>query len=409
MNANKTALRAGFYLGETLEKSREPYQFSKASVEPGLYRKVTGNEATVIGLVSAANNSGLQLFYAGYPITPASAILEGCAKYKNYGVITLQAEDELAAMGMAIGAGYSGKLAVTATSGPGVCLKGELIGLATSAELPVVIVDVQRGGPSTGLPTKTEQSDLLLALFGRHGESPIPVVAAKSPSHCFHAAIEASRIALTYNTPVFLLTDGYIANGSEPWKVPSVDSLPKIDAKRAKLDEEYVPFKRDPKTLARELAIPGTPGHEHRIGGLERDTSGGVSYDPKNHQDMSNLRADKVAGIEVPDVEVLGAEQGQVLVIGWGGTYGAITSAVEELQSTGAAVSSIHLVNINPLPKNLESVMKKFNRILVPELNHGQLSQILRAKTLIDIQSYNKLQGRPFTVLELKSKIKELL
>lgn len=407
--ANKAALKAGFFLGETLEKSREPYQFSKAVVEPGLYRKVTGNEALVIGLITAAQKADLNLFYAGYPITPASAILEGCAKYKNYGVVTLQAEDELAAMGMAIGAGFTGKLAVTATSGPGICLKGELIGLANSAELPVIIVNVQRGGPSTGLPTKTEQSDLMLSMYGRHGESPMPIVAAKSPSDCFEAAIEASRLALTYNTPVFLLSDGYIANGSEPWKVPDLSKIPEIEVKRADISEEYVPFKRNPNTLARELAVPGTPGHEHRIGGLERDTSGGVSYDPMNHQLMSDLRAQKVDGMEVPDVAVNGKEQGQVLVIGWGGTYGAITTAVEELQSEGHAVSSVHITNMNPLPKNLFPLMQQFNNVLAPELNHGQLATILRAKTLIDVKSFNKLQGRPFTVIELKTKIKELL
>lgn len=408
-DANTKSLKAGYYLGETLEKMREPYQVAKAPVEPGIYRKITGNEATVIGLVAAAEQSGLQLFYAGYPITPASAILEGCAKHKNFGVITLQAEDELAAMGAAIGGAFAGKLAVTATSGPGICLKGELMGLALAAELPLVIINVQRGGPSTGLPTKTEQSDLLLTLYGRHGESPMPVVAAKSPSNCFDAAIEAARIALTYNTPVTLLSDGYIANGSEPWRVPQVADLPAVQANWAKEGEEYITFKRDPETLARKLAIPGTPGQEHRLGGLERDESGSVSYDAQNHHDMSLLRADKIAGIKVPDVEVFGHAQGSVLVVGWGGTYGSITSAVDECQQQGMAVSSIHLTNLNPLPANLGKVLKQFNRILVPELNMGQLCQLLRAEYLVDAIPFNKMQGRPFSVTELKTKIKEML
>ena len=409
LNANTRALNAGYYLGETLEKMREPYHVAKAVVAPGVYRKITGNEATVIGLVAAAEKAGLGLFYAGYPITPASAILEGCAKHKNFGVITLQAEDELAAMGSAIGAAFSGKLAVTATSGPGICLKGELMGLAISAELPVIVINVQRGGPSTGLPTKTEQSDLLLSLYGRHGESPMPVVAAKSPSHCFEATLEAARIALTYNTPVTLLSDGYIANGSEPWKVPQVKDLPAIPVNWAKEGEPYVTFKRDPKTLARQLAIPGTPGLEHRLGGLERDESGSVSYDAENHHRMSELRAEKVARMEVPDVEVFGHDQGSVLVVGWGGTYGSITSAVDELQQQGAAVSSIHLVNLNPLPSNLGKILKNFNRVLIPELNMGQLCQLLRAEYLVDAIPFNKMQGRPFSVTELKAKIKEML
>ena len=408
-NANTKALKAGYYLGETLEKMREPYQVAKAPVAPGIYRKITGNEATVIGLVTAAEKAGIGLFYAGYPITPASAILEGCAKHKNFGVITLQSEDELAAMGSAIGAAFSGKLAVTATSGPGICLKGELMGLALSAELPVIIINVQRGGPSTGLPTKTEQSDLFLSLYGRHGESPMPVVAARSPSHCFEATMEAARIALTYNTPVTLLSDGYIANGSEPWKVPLAKDVASIPLNWAKEGEEYVTFKRDPRTLARQLAIPGTPGLEHRLGGLERDESGSVSYDADNHHRMSELRSEKVARMDVPDVEVFGHDQGSVLVIGWGGTYGAITSAVDELQQQGEAVSSLHLVNLNPLPANLGQIMKNFNRVLIPELNMGQLCRLLRAEYLVDAIPYNKMQGRPFSVTELKSKIKEML
>jgi 2-oxoglutarate/2-oxoacid ferredoxin oxidoreductase subunit alpha len=312
-------------------------------------------------------------------------------------------------MGAAIGAAFAGKLAITATSGPGICLKGELMGLAVAAELPVVVINVQRGGPSTGLPTKTEQSDLLLAMYGRHGESPMPIVAAKSPSDCFYAIMEAARIAITYNTPVTFLSDGYIANGSEPWKVPAVDQLPKFEANWAKAGEPYVTFKRDKVTLARQLAIPGTPGLEHRLGGLERDEKGSVSYDAQNHHRMSELRAQKVANIKVPDAKVFGRKQGSVLVIGWGGTYGSITSAVDELQKQGAAVSSVHLTHLNPLPSNLGALLKGFNQVLIPELNHGQLCQILRAKFLVDAKPYNKMQGRPFSITELKAKIKEML
>lgn len=407
--ANGKALRSGYYLGETIEKSREPYQIAQAPVEPGVYRKISGNEALVIGLITASVKADTGLYYAGYPITPASAILEGCSKYKHFGVVTSQAEDELAAMGMAIGGAFTGKLAVTATSGPGICLKGELIGLALSAELPVVVVNVQRGGPSTGLPTKTEQSDLFLAMYGRHGEAPMPVVAAKSPSDCFHAAIEASRIALTYNTPVMLLSDGYIANGSEPWMLPDTDDIDPIIPMRAIEGEDYITFKRDPHTLARRLALPGTPGLEHRLGGLEKDETGSVSYDPVNHHEMSRLRAQKIANIEVPKAEVNGHPQGSVLVVGWGGTYGAIASAVSELQVQGYAVSSVHLTHLNPFPKNLGQLLKGFNRVLVPELNHGQLCQLLRATFLVDAKPYNKMQGRPFTVTELKAKIREML
>lgn len=407
--ANEKALRSGFYLGETLEKTREPYLVGKASAKPGTYRKISGNEALVLGLVTASEKSDLGLLYAGYPITPASAILEGCAKHKNFGVLTVQAEDEMAAMGVAIGASFAGKLAVTATSGPGICLKGELMGLALSAELPVIVVNVQRGGPSTGLPTKTEQSDLFLALYGRHGESPMPIVAARSPAHCFEAAIEAARITLTYNTPVMLLSDGYVANGSEPWKLPRVKDIPKISPKHAAANEEYVTFKRDPETLARSLAIPGTAGLEHRLGGLERDEGGNVSYDPQNHENMSRLRAEKIAGIKVPPAEITGQSQGEVLVLGWGGTYGAIFSAVDELQQQDLPVSSVHLTHLNPLPANLEEILKGFNHVLVPELNHGQLCRLIRSEFLVDAKPYNKMQGRPFTVTELKTKIREFL
>jgi 2-oxoglutarate/2-oxoacid ferredoxin oxidoreductase subunit alpha len=403
--ANIKAMNAGFNLANTLEKSRSQYRIVKIDdTAPGTYRKITGNDATVLGLVTASKKADRDLFFAGYPITPASGILEGLSKHKSFGVKTVQAEDEIAAIGIALGASFAGKLAVTATSGPGICLKSEFIGLAVSTELPLIIIDVQRGGPSTGLPTKTEQSDLLLALYGRHGESPIPIIAANSPADCFHAAIEAAAIAIKYNTPVLLLTDGYIANGSQPWNVPNVAEIPSI-AKPFKKEPPFVVFKRDGETLAREMSIPGQPGLEHRLGGLEKDEAGDVSYESINHEKMSELRAQKVEGIDVPDAKINGKAQGSVLVLSWGGTYGSVHTAVNELQQEGKAVSSVHLRNLNPLPKNLESILKRFNKVLVPELNSGQLDMIIRSKFLIDTIKYTKLQGKPFTVQELKEKI----
>jgi len=403
-DANSTALRAGFNLGDTMETARNRYQVSKAPVQAGVYRKISGNEALVYGLVAGAKLANRELLFAGYPITPASPILEGLSALKKFGVKTLQAEDEIAAMGMAIGASFAGDLSVVATSGPGMCLKSELIGLASITELPVVIVNVQRGGPSTGLPTKTEQSDLLQSLYGRHGDCPLPVLAAHSPSDCFDCAIEASRIALTYMTPVILLSDLYVANGAEPWKIPNVSELPPIDTKFADPDEELIVYKRDSKTLARTQAIPGQAGLEHRIGGLEKSEDGSVSYDPENHEKMSQLRADKVNVIakSYDPIAVQGEKGGDLLVIGWGGTYGAIFSATKSLQDEGFAVSSIHLRHLNPLPNDLETLLSSFKKVIVPELNFGQLSTILKAKYVRDIISLNKLQGKPFKVAELR-------
>ena len=402
--ANAIALKAGFNLGDTMETARNRYQVSKAPVNPGLYRKISGNEALVYGLVAGAEKSKRELLYAGYPITPASPILEGLSALKKYGVKTLQAEDEISAMGMAIGASFAGDLAVVATSGPGMCLKSEFIGLASITELPVIIIDVQRGGPSTGLPTKTEQSDLLQSLYARHGDCPLPVLAAHSPSDCFECAMEATRIALTYMTPVILLSDLYVANGSEPWQVPNVSDLPEIKNEFAKEGEDLVVYKRNPDTLARSQAIPGQVGLEHRIGGLEKAEDGGVSYDPENHENMTHLRSDKIDGIakSYPPIQVQGEEVGDLLVIGWGGTYGAISSATKVLQDEGFSISSIHLRHLNPFPNDLENLFSSFKKILAPELNLGQLSTLLKAKYIKEVIPYNKIQGKPFKVSELR-------
>ena len=403
-DANSTALKAGNNLGDTMETARNRYQLAKAVVKPGVYRKISGNEATVYGLVAGAQCANRELLYSGYPITPASPVLEGLSALKKFGVKTVQAEDEIAAMGVAIGASFAGDLSVVATSGPGMCLKSEFIGLASITELPVVICNVQRGGPSTGLPTKTEQSDLLQSLFSRHGDCPLPVIAAHSPSDCFDSAIEACRIALTYCTPVIFLSDLYVANGSEPWLVPNASELPEIVAEFANPDEPYVTYKRDPKTLARTQAIPGQAGLEHRIGGLEKSEDGGVSYDPENHEQMTHLRAEKVERIadSLPPLELHGEGEGDLLVIGWGGTYGAITSAVQALKAEGFSISSVHLRHLNPLPKDLGDLLKKFKKVIVPELNLGQLSLILRAKYLVDAIPLTKVQGKPFKVSELR-------
>jgi len=401
--ANSTALKAGFNLGDTMETARNRYQLAKAAVEPGVYRKISGNEATVYGLVAGAQCANRELLYSGYPITPASPVLEGLSALKKFGVKTVQAEDEIAAMGVAIGASFAGDLSVVATSGPGMCLKSEFIGLASITELPVVICNVQRGGPSTGLPTKTEQSDLLQSLFSRHGDCPLPVVAAHSPSDCFDSAIEACRIALTYCTPVIFLSDLYVANGAEPWLVPNASELPAIVSKFAEPGEKYITYKRNPDTLARTQAIPGQPGLEHRIGGLEKSEDGGVSYDPENHEKMTHLRAEKVERIadSLPATEIHGEAEGELLAIGWGGTYGAITSAVQAMQAEGFSVSSLHLRHLNPLPKDLGDILKRFKKVIVPELNLGQLSLILRAKYLVDAIPLTKVQGKPFKVSEL--------
>ena len=402
--ANSTALKAGHNLGDTMETARNRYQLAKAVVQPGVYRKISGNEALVYGLVAGAQSANRELLYSGYPITPASPVLEGLSALKKFGIKTVQAEDEISAMGVAIGASFAGDLSVVATSGPGMCLKSEFIGLASITELPVIICNVQRGGPSTGLPTKTEQSDLLQSLFSRHGDCPLPVIAAHSPSDCFECSIEACRIALTYCTPVIYLSDLYVANGAEPWLVPNAADIPTIDAKFADPSEEYISYKRNPNTLARTQAIPGQPGLEHRIGGLEKSEDGGVNYDPENHEQMTHLRADKVERIadSIPPTQLHGEEKGDLLVIGWGGTYGAITSATQAMQAEGFSISSLHLRLLNPLPKDLGDIIKRFKKVIVPELNLGQLSLILRAKYLVDAIPLTKVQGKPFKVSELR-------
>ena len=410
-NANIKALKAGYYLGETTEIAQNRYQVSKAETQPGTYRKINGNDALVYGLISGTQSANKELLFSGYPITPASSILEGLAGMKHFGVKTVQAEDEIAAIGVALGASFTGSLGVTATSGPGMCLKSEFMGLAAITELPMVICDIQRGGPSTGLPTKTEQGDLLMSYFGKHGELPIPIIASTSPSQCFFAAREAVRIALEYNCPVILLSELYLAIGSEPWCIPDISVLPEIKPNVIQPGDEYVPYKRDPQTLARKLAFPGMAGYEHRIGGLEKDESGSVSYDPLNHEHMTQIRADKVKAIAntLPPTEVHGNKTGKLLVLGWGGTDGAITSAVNRMQAEGFEVSSVVLKHLNPLPNDLEDILSGFEKILIPELNHGQLRFLIQAKYLRDTIGYNKVQGRPFTVNELLKKIQEVL
>ncbi|MFM7152416.1 MAG: 2-oxoacid:acceptor oxidoreductase subunit alpha [Gemmataceae bacterium] len=418
LEANIRSLKAGYNYGETTEAMAVHYRVPKAQLQPGLYRKITGNEAIALGLVTAANRSEIPLVFAGYPITPASDILHQLAEYKRFGVKTFQAEDEIAAMGAALGAAFGGALGVTASSGPGICLKSEAIGLAVMTELPVVVIDVQRGGPSTGLPTKTEQADLLQAMFGRNGECPVPILAPSSPSDCFSVTLEAVRIATQFMTPVFLLSDGYLANGAEPWMVPSLEKMPKNPVEFARqtnavLDGQpaYFPFKRDHR-LVRPWAIPGTPGLEHRIGGLEKqDGSGNVSYDPVNHENMIRIRAKKVANIAetIPELPVTGAPEGDLLVVGWGGTYGSILTAVQRIQRKGKKVSHAHFRYLNPFPKNTAEILRGFRQILVCELNEGQLRMLLRAQFLVDAQGLNKVQGKPFLVKEIEKKIEEML
>lgn len=402
--ANIAVLKAGYFLGETMETHRNRYSVARAATKPGTYRKISGNEALVLGLYAGTEKCDRQLVYAGYPITPASSILEGLSALKHVGVKTLQAEDEIAAIGMALGASFSGSLGVTGTSGPGMCLKSEFMGLAVSTELPLVICNVQRGGPSTGLPTKTEQADLLMSLFGRNSDSPIPVVAAYSPSDCFNAAIEAVRIALRYSTPVILLSDLYLANGAEPWRIPNADEIPLVEIPVARQGEPYRTFARNPETLSRTLAVPGVPGLEHRIGGLEKDESGSVSYDPDNHEQMVHLRAAKVERIarELPPTVVHGEPEGKLLVLSWGGTYGSVISAVQHLQTEGYSVSGIHLRHLNPFPADLGEILKRFDRVVIPELNMGQLSMLIRSRYLVDAHAITKVKGRPFKVAELR-------
>ncbi|MFJ9444748.1 2-oxoacid:acceptor oxidoreductase subunit alpha [Kitasatospora sp. NPDC101235] len=405
--ANICAFRAGWNFGETTESFAVSYEVPPARLPAGRYRNISGNLALSYGLIAAAQRSGLPLYLGSYPITPASDILHELSRHKDFGVRTFQAEDEIAGVGAALGAAFGGSLGVTTTSGPGVALKSETIGLAVSLELPLLIVDIQRGGPSTGLPTKTEQADLLQAMFGRNGEAPVPIVAPATPAECFDAALEAARIAVTYRTPVFLLSDGYLANGSEPWRIPDVDELPEIDPQFAtgpnREDGAFWPYLRDPRTLARPWALPGTPGLEHRIGGIEKqDGTGNISYDPANHDFMVRTRQAKVDGITVKPVEVDDPTgDARVLVLGWGSTYGPITAAVRRLRADGGEVAQAHLRNLNPFPANLGSVLRSYEKIIVPEMNLGQLSLLLRAKYLVDAESYNQVRGLPFKAAQL--------
>ena len=419
--ANKAAFQAGWNFGETTEDFVIRYEVKPAKMRPGTYRNITGNQALALGLVAASVRSKLPLFLGAYPITPASDILHELSKHKRFGITTMQAEDEIAAIGAALGAAYGGALGVTTTSGPGVALKGETISLAIALELPLVIVDVQRAGPSTGMPTKTEQADLNMALYGRHGEAPLAVIAPKSPSDCFHAAIEAARIALTYRTPVILLSDNYVANGSEPWLLPEAGELPDLTVSYASApngeDGRFLPYLRDPATLARPWAIPGTPGLEHRIGGLEKaDKTGDISYDPANHEFMVRTRAARIEAIEVPEVEVEdpdadnGDQQGaKVLVLGWGSTYGPIGAACRALRQRGLPIAQAHLRHLAPLPANLGEVLKAYDKVVVPEMNLGQLAHVIRAKYLVDAVPFNQISGLPFTAATLESMLEDVV
>ncbi|MFZ0433881.1 MAG: 2-oxoacid:acceptor oxidoreductase subunit alpha, partial [Candidatus Acidiferrales bacterium] len=408
VQANRLAMQAGYSYCEATEAFQITYEIPPAKLSPGIYRNISGNTALAMGFVAASVQSGLPLFLGSYPITPASDVLHELSSYKDFGVTTFQAEDEIAAVTAAIGAAYAGALGITTTSGPGMALKTEAIGLAIAVELPLVICDIQRGGPSTGLPTKTEQADLLQALFGRNSEAPVPVLAPASPADCFWIALEASRIAIKYMVPVIILSDGYLANGAEPWKIPSVEDLPKIPVRFETNPVDFLPYRRDPETLARPWAIPGTPGLEHRIGGLEKqDVTGNVNYEPLNHERMVRLRAAKVEAIvaDVPDVVPAGDPSGDLLIVAWGSTHGPITAALATMRERGYRIGHVHLRHLNPLPKNLGEVLGRYDRVLVPEMNMGQLSLILRAKYLVDAQGYNKIQGKPFKQSEIERKI----
>ncbi|PID58686.1 MAG: 2-oxoglutarate ferredoxin oxidoreductase subunit alpha [Ignavibacteriae bacterium] len=411
IDANEKALKAGFNFGDITERFTTRYTVEPAKLEAGVYRNISGNEATALGFVAAAEKSGLKLFLGSYPITPASEILQYLSKYKEFGVKTFQAEDEIAGIASAIGAAFGGSLAITTTSGPGLALKTEATGLAVMIELPLVIINVQRGGPSTGLPTKTEQADLLQAMYGRNGEAPVAVVAASTPSDCFSMAIEASRLALKFMSPVILLTDGYLANGSEPWKLPDIDSIPEIKVEFQKETENFEPYARD-ENFVRPWAIPGTLGLEHRVGGLEKaNITGNVSYDPDNHFEMIKLREQKIQNMQdvIPELEVDGDKEGELLVIGWGGTYGAIREAVTRARKKGYTVSQAHFKYINPFPKNTEEVLKSFKHILLPEINLGQLAKILKSRFLLPIEQFNVVRGLPFRVGDIENKIIEML
>jgi 2-oxoglutarate ferredoxin oxidoreductase subunit alpha len=415
LEANLSTLKAGYHYGDTTETFTTTYEVKSAPMEKGVYRSIMGNQALVLGLVAASQKSGLPLFYGSYPITPASDVLHGLAQHKNFGVKTFQAEDEIAAVCASIGAAYGGNLAITGTSGPGVALKGEAIGLAGILELPLVICNIQRGGPSTGLPTKTEQSDLMQAYYGRNGESPMPVVAAKSPSDCFEAVIEACRIAVQHMTPVMFLSDGYIANGAEPWKFPKASDIPEIKTSFAKAKEngeEFLPYERD-ENYVRQWAIPGTEGLAHRIGGLEKEANtGNVSYDPANHEYMTKIREAKVEKIAefIPEQKIQsGPDSGDLLILGWGSTYGVIEAVTRELLAEGKSVSHAHLRYIRPFPRNLETLLGQFKKILIPEINNGQLSKLIREKFLIEVLQYNKIQGVPISQSELKGFVNQIL
>ena len=410
--ANTLAIKGGYNLGENTDMFASSYEIKPARIDPGTYRNITGNSATALGFVVAAQKAGLPLFLGSYPITPASDVLHELAEYKNYNVTTFQAEDEIAGVGSALGAAFGGALAITTTSGPGMNLKAETLGLAASVELPMVVTNIQRAGPSTGMPTKPEQTDLLQALYGRHGETPLPVIAASTPADCFYAAFEAARIAITYMTPVILLTDGFLANASEPWLLPTVADLPNIEVEFRTDPQGFFPYLRDERTLARPWVKPGTPGLEHRIGGIEKDyLTGNISYAPANHEQMVRVRHQKVTRItqEIPPTTVHGPEQGKLLVLGWGSTYGAIAAAVEDAQAQGHAVAHAHLRHLNPLPADLGDVLGRYDKVLVPEMNMGQLLKLVRAEYLIDAVGLNKIQGRPFKVSEVATRIARLL
>jgi 2-oxoglutarate ferredoxin oxidoreductase subunit alpha len=408
LEANVRVLKAGHAFGETTELFPTSFVVPRAKIQPGVYRNITGNTALAWGIIAAGVQMQRPVFLGAYPITPASDVLHEVARYRHFGVKTFQAEDEIAAISATIGASFAGHLAVTTTSGPGMVLKQEALGLAVMTELPLVVVDIQRAGPSTGMPTKIEQTDLLLAMYGRNGESPVPILAPATPGDCFHTMLEAFRLAVRYMTPVIVLSDSFLANSAEPWLIPQVESLRRAPVSFRTEAEGFEPYRRDPETLARPWAIPGTPGLEHRIGGLSKqDVTGDVSYDPKNNQRMVELRADKVARIaqEIPPVEVYGADHGELLVVGWGGTHGAITSAVEDERRAGRSVSSIHLRHLNPFPANLGDVLARFDRILVPELNSGQLAGMLRNRFLVDAKAMSKVEGQPFKVEEIRARI----
>src|ERR1044071_1815951 len=412
VKANEVALKTGYNFAETTEVFTTHYTVKKAVIAPGRYRKITGNEATAIGFVTAAELAGRSLFCGSYPITPASDILHELARHKNFGVKTFQAEDEIAAVCAAIGASFAGHVGLTGTSGPGVALKQEAIGLAVMTELPLVIINVQRGGPSTGLPTKTEQADLFQAVWGRNGECPAIVIAPATPADCFNMAIESVRLAFKYMVPVFYLSDGYLANGAEPWPVPKIEDLPNINVQFATDPTGFMPYARDEETLARPYALPGTPGLEHRIGGIEKQhLTGNVNYDPENHHFMVLMRQAKVdrAAQDIPPVEVYGDPSGKVPVLGWGSTYGSITSAVEKLRAEGKPVSSAHLRHLNPFPANLGDVLRSFERVIIPEMNLGQLCTMIRAKYLVDAVPFSKVKGRPFQIREIVKKVEEYL